>query len=369
MNTLETSMLSEYDEDGGIVNSTEIILSKDIHHSRLKIQVKRGRGQPWKEVLDVLLDGFKRSVGIVYVISPKNVDDLHQFLQNSGIQCSKYHGQLNSDEKDINRSTWMSSSNDVNIMVANGAFGMGINLRRATFVIHATLPLNLSSMFQEAGRCGRNNLPSSHLVLYKIGSMKMCRHLTKADNESYNMYWYVLDESFCKRVLQYQYYCTVDSIQHINENTCPNIQGAVPCCWCSNEENKSTTYIVSYLKPMEMVIRILQLCSDEDVKVTLLELCQFYRAKKPTVTNAFNPTPERLEYMMKSIKNYREESNFYLKDDPLKSIDKVDLYCARLIGLNILTSNWENNELQYNDGCQHPFLASVFRTKRNKYIL
>lgn len=91
---------------------------------------------------------------IIYVRNRKSCLDVSSQLHSLGIKATYYHGGLSPKEKDKNMQSWMQE--DVQVIVATNAFGMGIDKANVKTVIHIQLPENLENYYQEAGRCGRN---------------------------------------------------------------------------------------------------------------------------------------------------------------------------------------------------------------------
>ncbi|MFY0482457.1 RecQ family ATP-dependent DNA helicase [Flavobacterium sp. PLA-1-15] len=91
---------------------------------------------------------------IIYVRNRKSCLDISSQLQTLGFKATFYHGGLDSREKDKNMKLWMNE--EVQVIVATNAFGMGIDKANVKTVIHIQLPENLENYYQEAGRAGRN---------------------------------------------------------------------------------------------------------------------------------------------------------------------------------------------------------------------
>lgn len=91
---------------------------------------------------------------IIYVRNRKSCVDISSQLQSLGFKATYYHGGLTSKEKDKNMQSWMKE--EVQVIVATNAFGMGIDKTNVKTVIHIQLPENLENYYQEAGRAGRN---------------------------------------------------------------------------------------------------------------------------------------------------------------------------------------------------------------------
>ncbi|MEI7998262.1 MAG: DNA helicase RecQ [Candidatus Omnitrophota bacterium] len=124
------------------------------------------KGHPSDQTIEYIKK-FKNQSGIIYCFSRKQVDSLTKELNDSGFKALPYHAGLSDEVRHRNQELFI--RDDVPIMVATIAFGMGINKPNVRFVVHYDLPKNIESYYQETGRAGRDGLPSQCLLLFSAG--------------------------------------------------------------------------------------------------------------------------------------------------------------------------------------------------------
>jgi len=133
------------------------------------------KNQPMKQLLAFLnSQSDKQQSGIVYCLSRKRVEEVALKLQEAGFRSKAYHAGLPTEIRQSVHQQFM--RDEVTIVVATVAFGMGIDKPNVRFVVHYDLPKNIEGYYQETGRAGRDGLPSEALLLYGAQDIVTARY-------------------------------------------------------------------------------------------------------------------------------------------------------------------------------------------------
>ncbi len=121
------------------------------------------RINPSKQIREILVDHPDES-GIIYCLSRNSTEIVAQDLSSHGIKAVAYHAGLTSEQRAKRQEQF--ARDEIRVVVATIAFGMGVDKPDVRFVIHHDLPKNIESYYQETGRAGRDGLPSECVLLY-----------------------------------------------------------------------------------------------------------------------------------------------------------------------------------------------------------
>src|SRR5258708_14744893 len=126
------------------------------------------KNKPYEQVLE-FLRGRPRESGIIYCQARKTADSVASRLNEDGVKAKLYHAGLTPDERSRHQDLFI--RDEVRVICATIAFGMGINKPNVRFVLHYDLPKNVEGYYQETGRAGRDGLPSECVLLFSAGDV------------------------------------------------------------------------------------------------------------------------------------------------------------------------------------------------------
>lgn len=139
--------------------------------------------KPKRNYYDELIDYLelhKEDSGIIYCLSRNATEKLAEDLKADGFNAEAYHAGLDKITRDKRQDLFL--KDDIRIMVATIAFGMGINKSNVRYVVHADLPKNIEGYYQETGRAGRDGLPSEAILFYGPGDVMKLKSFAQIDN-------------------------------------------------------------------------------------------------------------------------------------------------------------------------------------------
>ena len=136
--------------------------------------------KPYQQVLEFLRER-PRASGIVYCQARKTAESVAARLSEDGVLAKPYHAGLTTKERTQHQELFL--RDEVRVICATIAFGMGINKPNVRFVLHFDLPKNIEGYYQETGRAGRDGLPSECVLLFSAGDVvKQTRFIDEKPN-------------------------------------------------------------------------------------------------------------------------------------------------------------------------------------------
>jgi len=135
--------------------------------------------------MDYVVDYVRRHShenGIIYCSTRKDVERVYDNLTRAGIQTGYYHAGLSDEMRKAMQNKY--AFDQLQVMVATNAFGMGIDKSNVRYVLHYQMPRNMESYYQEAGRAGRDGAPAECILLYSGQDVQVHKYLIEQSIET-----------------------------------------------------------------------------------------------------------------------------------------------------------------------------------------
>ncbi len=222
------------------------------------------------EIANVIRQQFPNQSGIVYCFSQRESEEVAQELRSRGISADFYHAQIDPNQRSRVHQKWL--RNEVRVIVATIAFGMGIDKGDCRFVIHHSMSKSLENFYQESGRCGRDGQLAHSILFYKYTDIfrQSCIVFTEQTGleNLFSMVEYCVNHQECKRTLISNHFDQFESYKKIECN------GMCDFCKRANDANESRK--INCIKEANLIIEIL---SETDKKFTANKLAEVAYSK------------------------------------------------------------------------------------------
>ncbi|MBD1580723.1 DNA helicase RecQ [Pseudoalteromonas sp. S16_S37] len=155
----------------------------------------------------------KGQSGIIYCTSRKRVDDIAQKLADAGFNAAAYHAGMSNEQRQFVQTAF--ARDDIHIVVATVAFGMGINKSNVRFVLHYDIPKSIEAYYQETGRAGRDGLAAEAIMYFDpadIGRVKRFfediedEHRRRVEEQRFNAMASFAEAQTCRRQILLNYF-------------------------------------------------------------------------------------------------------------------------------------------------------------------
>ena len=150
------------------------------NRENLTININKSSGK--NEYLLKYVENHKDESGIIYAATRKEVDKIYEGLLTRGYSVSRYHAGLSAEERKSNQEEFI--KDNISIMVATNAFGMGIDKPNIRYVIHYNMPQSIENYYQEIGRAGRDGEESECVLLFTPGDVHTQKYLIEIGTEN-----------------------------------------------------------------------------------------------------------------------------------------------------------------------------------------
>jgi ATP-dependent DNA helicase RecQ len=204
---------------------------------RTNLSFKMVKGQDKLDFIIKYIAKNQNESGIIYAATRKEVDYLYGYLQKKGISTGRYHAGMSDAEREMQQDLFL--RDDLTVMVATNAFGMGIDKSNVRYVIHYQMPKNMESYYQEAGRAGRDGLDSECILLYTAQDVQIQRYLIEQSHHE------ARKNQELQKLQQMKDYCHTEGclqafiLQYFGD------EGSSACGRCSNCTDERTTVNVT----------------------------------------------------------------------------------------------------------------------------
>ncbi|XP_012216049.2 recQ-like DNA helicase Blm [Linepithema humile] len=261
----------------GMTNPKWFMSSFNRPNLRYSIISKKGKNCS-DEVVAMIMTKFKNTCGIVYCLSRKDCDDYAAQMKKNGIKALSYHAGLTDNQRSNCQGRWI--SDEVHVICATIAFGMGIDKPNVRFVIHAALPKSIEGYYQESGRAGRDGEIADCILFYNYTDMHRIRKMFEFDNPNpqvmsthmdnlFKMVAFAENTTDCRRSLQLNYFGEI-----FDRQECISYK-ATACDNCRSKEEITMLDVTADAKEIMKAVRDIN--NRKNSKLTLVFLTDIFK--------------------------------------------------------------------------------------------
>lgn len=243
-----------------------VFLKQSFNRTNLYYEVNKKTKNTIFEICDAVKSRFKNQTGIIYCHSKKSCEQTSAQMQRNGIKCAYYHAGMEPDERLSVQKAWQ--ADEIQVICATVAFGMGIDKPDVRFVYHFTVPRTLEGYYQETGRAGRDGKYSYCITYFSFRDIRTMQTMIQKDknldrenkekhlNKLQQVMAYCDNVTDCRRKLVLSYFNEdFDSKScHKNCDNCRNSANVI------NEERDVT-------EPAKKIVKLVESIQNERVTI------------------------------------------------------------------------------------------------------
>ena len=253
-----------------------VFFRSSYNRKNLFIEIRKKTKGFINEIANYIKEKHPNETGLIYCATKKNCEQIAKDLKTKHkIKCDFYHASLPEQKKTKIQEKW--KNDQIQVIVATVAFGMGINKSDVRFVIHNSMPNSFESYYQEIGRAGRDGNKSDCILYYSQGDRKSVEFLiskTNLDNQKLSenlrkitqMVDYCEEQFECRRVLALEYFDEKFDSKDCN-SMCDNCKKRLNCV--KKDCTKICLIILNFLKN----------CSDKMMRITMVQSTDYLIGK------------------------------------------------------------------------------------------
>jgi len=275
------------------------------------------------DIFDLIQSKFSGQTGIIYCLTTKETEDVAAKLTSLGVRCLAYHAQLDIKLRSQIQQQWY--TNQIEVIAATVAFGLGINKMDVRFVIHYTISKSLENYYQETGRAGRDGAPAHCICYYRFADVFRATSITYSEPHGkahvYDMLSFCLNRRSCRKKLIADHFVD-DLVKDKNDTQC--------CDNCLANLERFSEEFVDASDWLDTLLELLIQAEEINEKMTSNKLIEAWMQvkgpKKLRLDNTGRPSLTRVdcEVVVASLlcQDYLEE---YFRLTPYSVISYIDI--------------------------------------------